>query len=38
MDRFDSLLLVAPVLFHYINFFKDDRIGAGQATCILTGF
>ncbi len=38
MDRFDSLLLVAPVLFHYINFFKEDRIGAGQATCILTGF
>ena len=37
LDRFDSLLLVAPVVFHYINYFKTDGIGGGQAVRILTG-
>ena len=37
LDRFDSLLLVAPVVFHYINYFKEDGIGGGQPVRILTG-
>lgn len=37
LDRFDSLLLVAPVLFHYINYFKIGGIGAGQPVQILSG-
>lgn len=37
LDRFDSLLLVAPVIFHYINYFKVDGIGSGQAVRIITG-
>ena len=37
LDRFDSLLLVAPVLFHYINYFKADGIGGGQPLRIFTG-
>ena len=37
LDRFDSLLLVAPVLFHYINYFKEDGVGGGQAVRIITG-
>ncbi|MEM6473778.1 MAG: phosphatidate cytidylyltransferase [Planctomycetota bacterium] len=37
LDRFDSLLLVAPVLFHYINYFKADGIGGGTPVRIFTG-
>ena len=37
LDRFDSLLLVAPVVFHYINYFKPDGIGGDQAMRIITG-
>ncbi len=37
LDRFDSLLLVAPVVFHYINYFKADGIGGDQPIRILTG-
>lgn len=37
LDRFDSLLLVAPVLFHYINYFKESGIGGSQAVRIFTG-
>jgi len=37
LDRFDSLLLVAPVVFHYLNFFLADGIGAGQPSRILSG-
>lgn len=37
LDRFDSLLLVAPVVFHYINYFKMDGIGGDQPVRILTG-
>ena len=35
LDRFDSLLLVAPTLFHYINYFHG--IGMDQPVQILTG-
>lgn len=37
LDRFDSLLLVAPALFHYLNYFQKGGIGAGQAVRILSG-
>ncbi len=37
LDRFDSLLLVAPVLFHYIHHFKPNGIGGDQPVRILTG-
>lgn len=37
LDRFDSLLLVAPVLFHYIYYFKLGGIGGDQPVRILTG-
>ena len=37
LDRFDSLLLVAPVVFHYINYFKENGIGGDQPVRILTG-
>ncbi len=37
LDRFDSLLLVAPVVFHYVNYFTVGGIGAGQPVRILTG-
>jgi phosphatidate cytidylyltransferase len=36
LDRFDSLLLVSPILFHYINYFRG--IGIGQPTFIFTGY
>jgi phosphatidate cytidylyltransferase len=36
LDRFDSLLIAAPVLFHYMNYFLTDGIGAGQTERILT--
>ena len=35
LDRFDSLLLVAPVLFHYINYFRG--IGLDMPVRVLTG-
>ena len=35
LDRFDSLLLVAPAVFHYINYFY--QIGSGQPTQVITG-
>ena len=37
LDRFDSLLLVAPVVFHYIHYFKASGVGGDQAIRILTG-
>jgi phosphatidate cytidylyltransferase len=36
LDRFDSLLLVAPVVFHYLNYFMADGIGEAQPTRILS--
>lgn len=35
LDRFDSLLLVAPAVFHYIGYFRG--IGLDQPTRIFTG-
>lgn len=35
LDRFDSLLLAAPVFFHYINYFVG--VGVEQTPRILTG-
>jgi phosphatidate cytidylyltransferase len=37
LDRFDSLLIVAPCFFHYLNFYLDFGIGGNQATQVLTG-
>ncbi len=37
LDRFDSLLIVAPALFHYINYFQENGIGSDQSIRILTG-
>ncbi len=36
LDRFDSLILVSPAVFHYVNYFTVG-VGAGQATRIITG-
>jgi phosphatidate cytidylyltransferase len=35
LDRFDSLLLVAPCVFHYVKYVND--VGLGQPTRIFTG-
>jgi phosphatidate cytidylyltransferase len=35
LDRFDSALLVAPVAFHYVNYFAGP--GPDRPLCILTG-
>jgi phosphatidate cytidylyltransferase len=35
LDRFDSMLLVAPAVFHYIGFFRG--FGLDQPTRIFTG-
>lgn len=35
LDRFNSLLLVAPAVFHYLNYFVG--VGAGQPVRIYTG-
>jgi phosphatidate cytidylyltransferase len=35
LDRFDSMLLVAPAVFYYIGFFRG--FGLDQPTRILTG-
>lgn len=37
LDRFDSLLIVAPVLFHYIHYFLEEGLGGDQPVRILTG-
>lgn len=37
LDRFDSLLIVAPVYFHYLNYFLEFGIGGNQPTQIITG-
>jgi phosphatidate cytidylyltransferase len=36
LDRFDSVILVAPAVFHYINYFVG--IGTDQAPHVFTGF
>ena len=36
LDRFNSLLLVAPAVFHYVNYFTPG-VGAGQPARIYTG-
>jgi phosphatidate cytidylyltransferase len=35
LDRFDSVILVAPAMFHYINYFVG--VGTDQAPQVLTG-
>jgi phosphatidate cytidylyltransferase len=35
LDRFNSLLLVAPAVYHYVKYVND--VGVGQPTRILTG-
>lgn len=35
LDRFDSLLLAAPVAFHVVNYFAG--VGAGQTECVFSG-
>ena len=35
LDRFDSVILAAPVVFHYVNYFVG--VGADQAPRVLTG-
>jgi phosphatidate cytidylyltransferase len=35
LDRFDSLILVAPVVFHYVNYFVG--VAVGQQQQIFTG-
>lgn len=37
LDRFDSLLFVAPCVFHYINYFKANGVGLDQPARIITG-
>ena len=37
LDRFDSLLLAAPAVFHYLGYFKANGIGLDQPTRIITG-
>jgi phosphatidate cytidylyltransferase len=35
LDRFDSLILVAPAVFHYVNYFVE--FGAGQPQRVFSG-
>src|SRR5262249_34049544 len=35
LDGFDSLILVAPAVFHYVNYFAE--LGAGQPQRIFSG-
>ena len=35
LDRFDSLLLVAPVAFHFVNYFVG--VGSAEPICVFTG-
>ena len=37
LDRFDSLLLVSPLVFHYLNYFLEKGVGGDQPVRILTG-
>jgi phosphatidate cytidylyltransferase len=37
LDRFDSLLIVAPGVFHYLHYFKSTGVGWDQPARILTG-
>jgi phosphatidate cytidylyltransferase len=37
LDRFDSLLIVAPCVFHYINYFKSNGVGWDEPERIITG-
>lgn len=37
LDRFDSILIAAPCVFHYINYFKSNGIGWDQPARIITG-
>lgn len=37
LDRFDSLLLVAPAVFHYIGYFKPDGIGLDAPVRLFSG-
>lgn len=37
LDRFDSLLIVAPCIFHYINYFKANGVGWDQPARIISG-
>lgn len=37
LDRFDSLLLAAPAVFHYVGHFKADGIGLDMPTRVITG-
>jgi phosphatidate cytidylyltransferase len=37
LDRFDSLLLVAPGVFHYVGYVKSNGLGLDQPTRIMTG-
>jgi phosphatidate cytidylyltransferase len=36
LDRFDSLLIVAPCVFHYINYFRGEGIGWDQPIRIIS--
>lgn len=36
LDRFDSLLLAAPAVFHYVGYFRPG-VGLEQATRVITG-
>lgn len=38
LDRFDSLLLVCPAVFHYVNYFHEFSIGHGQPQRILSNW
>ncbi|WP_428306565.1 phosphatidate cytidylyltransferase [Lacipirellula sp.] len=37
LDRFDSLLIVAPGVFHYLNYVKSTGVGWDQPERIITG-
>ncbi len=37
LDRFDSLLIVAPGVFHYLHYFESTGVGWDQPQRILTG-
>lgn len=36
LDRFDSILLVAPAIFHYIQYFLQRQLGESQPQRVLT--
>lgn len=37
LDRFDSLLRVAPAMFHYIGYFNGNGFGLNMPMQILSG-